>query len=75
EPWFAPADNPQSEDNGYVITFMWNDNLKEQELQVFDAQDISAGPLARVEIPHAIPVGFHACWMKPNQIENWNDAL
>ncbi|MDB2439432.1 carotenoid oxygenase family protein [Hellea sp.] len=75
EPWFAPADNPQSEDHGYVITFMWNDKSKEQELQVFDAQDISAGPLARVKIPHAIPVGFHACWMKPNQIENWNDVL
>jgi len=75
EPWFAPADNPQSEDHGYVIAFMWNDKSKEQELQVFDAQGISAGPVARVKIPHAIPVGFHACWMKPNQIENWDEAL
>lgn len=71
EPWFAPADNPKREDHGYVITFMWNDKLRVQELQVFDALDISVGPLARVKMPHAIPVGFHACWMKPSQIENW----
>lgn len=71
EPWFAPADNPRSEDHGYVITFMWNDKTKEQELQVFDAMDISSGPIARAKMPHAIPVGFHACWMKPEHIESW----
>ena len=71
EPWFAPADNPQSEDHGYVITFMWNDKIKEQELQVFDALDISSGPVARAKMPHPIPVGFHACWMKPEQINGW----
>ncbi len=72
EPWFAPADNPKSEDHGYVITFMWNAKKQQQELQVFDALDISAGPMARVKMPHPIPVGFHACWMKPNQIDNWS---
>lgn len=71
EPWFAPADNPKSEDHGYVITFMWNDKDQEQELQIFDARNISHGPVARVSIPHAIPVGFHGCWMKAEQIENW----
>ena len=68
EPWFAPADNQASEDHGYVICFMWNDKLQIQELQIFDAQNISRGPVARVSLPHAIPVGFHACWMKPTQI-------
>jgi len=71
EPWFAAADKPRSEDHGYVITFMWNDASKEQELQIFDALDLSGGPVARVKMPHGIPVGFHACWMKPEQIENW----
>jgi len=71
EPWFAPADNPKSEDHGYVVVFMWNDKDKEQELQVFDALNISDGPVARVKMPNHVPVGFHACWMKPNQIESW----
>lgn len=68
EPWFAPADNQLLEDHGYLICFMWNDKIQIQELQIFDAQNISLGPVARVTMPHAIPVGFHACWMKASQI-------
>ncbi len=68
EPWFAPADNQRSEDHGYVVSFVWNDRSRQQQLQVFDALDLSQGPVARVHIPHRMPPGFHACWMKPNQI-------
>jgi len=63
EPWFAAADNPQSEDHGYVISFQWNEKLSRETLDIFDARDVSAGPVAQVLIPHRIPIGFHACWM------------
>jgi carotenoid cleavage dioxygenase len=68
EPWFAPADNQRSEDHGYVVAFVWNDKSREQQLQVFDALDLSKGPVARIKLPHRVPAGFHACWMKPGQI-------
>jgi len=71
EPWFAPADNPRAEDHGYVIVFVWNDHSKEQQLQIFDAENIADGPVARVKMPSRIPAGFHACWMKPGQIATW----
>lgn len=71
EPWFAPADNPQSEDHGYVVVFCWHDATRVQQLQVFDARDVGKGPVARVTLPQRVPPGFHACWMKPGQIENW----
>jgi len=71
EAWFAAADNPRSEDHGYIVTFVWNDKTREQQLQILDAQDMNKGPVARVRIPHQIPSGFHACWMKPNQIASW----
>jgi carotenoid cleavage dioxygenase len=74
EPWFAPADRQRSEDHGYVVTFVWNDQSREQQLQVFDALDLDRGPVARVRIPHRIPPGFHACWMKPGQIATTNPA-
>jgi carotenoid cleavage dioxygenase len=63
EPWFAAADTPQSEDHGYVISFQWNEKLARETLDIFDARDVSAGPVAQVLIPHRIPIGFHACWM------------
>ena len=71
EPWFAPADNPQSEDHGYVVTFCWNAKTEVQELQVFDALDINQGPVARIKLPRRVPPGFHACWMKASQVDNW----
>lgn len=72
EPWFAPADNPTSEDHGYVVTFCWNDKTRVQQVQVFDAKDINHGPVARITLPQRITPGFHGCWMKPNQIAGWD---
>lgn len=63
EPWFAPKTGATSEDDGYVISFVWNTAKNEQQLQVFDAKNVSAGPVARVAIPHRVPVGFHGCWV------------
>jgi carotenoid cleavage dioxygenase-like enzyme len=71
EPWFGPADNASSEDHGYVVAFCWNDKTRVQELQVFDAQKLSDGPVARIKLPCRVPPGFHACWMKPEQIDSW----
>jgi carotenoid cleavage dioxygenase len=69
EPWFAAADNPQSEDHGYIISFQWNEALSRETLDIFDARDLSAGPVAQVLIPHRIPLGFHACWMAADRMK------
>jgi len=72
EPRFAPADNSNSEDDGYIMAFCWNDKTKIQELQVFDAQNISDGPVARITLPQRVPLGFHGCWMTPSKIDSWH---
>lgn len=69
EPWFAEADEPQSEDDGYVIAFQWHDALKRQTLDVFDAHDLSAGPVAQALLPQRVPVGFHGCWMAQSRLK------
>lgn len=69
EPWFAPADNAKAEDDGYVVVFAWDNKNKQQELQVFDARDLSPGPLARIQLPRRVPAGFHACWMAEDTID------
>jgi carotenoid cleavage dioxygenase len=68
ESWFAPADGQRAEDDGYVVSFVWNARTRSQQLQVFDAHDITQGPVARVHLPHRIPPGFHACWVRKAQI-------
>lgn len=68
EPWFAAADNAVNEDDGYVISFQWNEKLRRETLDIFDARDIGAGPVAQLEMPHRLPLGFHACWMAADRM-------
>ena len=65
---FAPADNPQSEDHGYVVSFVWNARDKRSELQIFDARDFGRGPIARVLMPRRVPNGFHATWVTAERL-------
>ena len=71
EPWFAARDNAVDEDDGYVVLFCWNERTETQQLQVFDAKDLSAGPACRITLPRHVPVGFHGCWMRSDQIDSW----
>jgi carotenoid cleavage dioxygenase len=71
EPWFAAADGAQAEDHGYVIAFLFNDATRRQTLEVFDARDLSRGPVARLAIPRHVPMGFHGCWIGADRISGW----
>lgn len=59
---FAPRDGSQSEDDGYVVTFVTDAAEQSSELQIFDAQHLSEGPVGRVKLPGRVPPGFHSCW-------------
>jgi carotenoid cleavage dioxygenase len=58
----APRPNSQSEDDGYLITFVSDVNEDRSECLVFDAQSVSDGPICRIELPERISSGTHACW-------------
>jgi carotenoid cleavage dioxygenase len=64
---FAPrrgADRSSAEDDGYVITLATDSKTWQSECLVFDAQDIEQGPVARVHMPQRVPYGFHATWVR-----------
>lgn len=60
---FAPRYNSKGEDDGYVVSFVSIPAEERAELQIFDAQDIEAGPICRALIPNHIASGFHSCWI------------
>ena len=62
EPAFAPRLNAKSEDDGYVITFVTNGETGQSKALILDAQNMSDAPLAEVEIPQRVPLGFHGTW-------------
>ncbi len=64
---FAPkpgASRSSAEDDGYVITLVTDSNTWRSECLVFAATDITTGPVARVQMPHRVPYGFHATWAR-----------
>ena len=68
EPAFAPRIGAKSEDDGYVIAFVTDENTGKSEVQVIDAQNFEAGPVARVMLPARVPAGFHGTWARGDQI-------
>ena len=56
---FVPAPNSAPESQGWVIGTSLDIQQKRTCLNVFDAQNLSAGPLARATLPYALPLGLH----------------
>lgn len=65
---FVPRPNGIAEDDGWLLTFVWDAVTKKSELLVIDAQNFTADPIARVLIPQRVPYGFHATWVSETQM-------
>ena len=73
EPGFAPRDNSQSEDDGYLVMPVWNPVDARSEIQVFDCLGarLAEGPVARILLPQRIPHGFHATFVSAKTLQHW----
>jgi carotenoid cleavage dioxygenase len=60
---FVARPGAKSEDDGWLLTYVFDAGSGKSELVVVDARDISAPPVARVMIPARIPFGFHGLWV------------
>ncbi len=67
---FAPRDGSRGEDDGYLVTFVTDERDGRSEVEILDASDIAAGPVARVRLPQRVPLGFHATWVRPDQLRS-----
>jgi len=65
---FVPRPDTTVEDDGWLVTFVYDMNEETSELVVVNAQDITAEPVARVLIPQRVPYGFHGAWVSQEQI-------
>lgn len=62
EAGFAPRIGASDEDDGYLVTFVTDLAADRSEAVVIDAQDLEAGPVCRIMLPHRISSGTHATW-------------
>jgi carotenoid cleavage dioxygenase len=58
---FVPAG--RGEDEGYVISFVYDEATNGSQLTILDAQDFAKPPVAEVPLPQRVPFGFHGNWV------------
>ncbi len=63
EPYFIPREGAREEDDGYLMSFVYDGGRNASELMVLDARDLTQPPLARVVLPARVPYGFHGSWV------------
>ena len=62
EPVFVAAEDGKNEDDGYLMTFVYDATSDTSELVVMDAATMSDTPIATVHLPR-VPQGFHGSWI------------
>jgi carotenoid cleavage dioxygenase-like enzyme len=55
------------EDDGYLLTFVFDESSNESELWVMDAREFGK-VLTKIHIPRRVPYGFHGKWISNPQI-------
>ncbi len=60
---FVPAANAVDEDDGYLISFIYDSASDESELVILNAKEMADPPLARIHLRSRVPAGFHGSWI------------
>lgn len=60
---FVPAADARAEDEGWLLSIVTDRSGAGSGLLVLDATDLGSGPVASVQLPRAVPAGFHGSWI------------
>ncbi|WP_242911150.1 carotenoid oxygenase family protein [Actinomadura terrae] len=58
---FVPRNDPSGEDDGWLMAIATTRDGAASQLLVLDAADVQ--PVATVDLPRGVPVGFHGSWI------------
>lgn len=64
EPVFVPHPNGVAEDQGWVLTMVYDASYHRSSVAVLDAQNIGSGPVAQLNLKHHVPYGLHGTFAK-----------
>ena len=60
---FVPRAPEAEEDEGWLMGFVIEADGQSTALEILDARDIAAQPVAVVRLPHRVPPGIHGAWL------------
>jgi carotenoid cleavage dioxygenase len=70
EPTFIPREGG-AEGEGYLIALLNHLDQLRNDVVIFDAQNLSKGPLAVIHLPLKLKLGLHGNWVDHRDIEAW----
>jgi carotenoid cleavage dioxygenase len=60
---FAPASPEAGEDEGYLLSLVYDAARDASDLVILDATEFTGPEVARVHLPQRVPYGFHGWWL------------
>lgn len=60
---FVARPGGQSEDDGWLLNYVYDQKENKSELVIVAGQDFQSKPVARVLLPVRVPYGFHGAWV------------
>jgi carotenoid cleavage dioxygenase-like enzyme len=60
---FVPRVGGTSEDDGWLLNFVYDKAENKSELVIIAGQDFRSKPVARVLLTVRVPYGFHGAWV------------
>jgi carotenoid cleavage dioxygenase len=60
---FVPRHDGAAEDDGWLVTLVYDKAEDRSDLVVLAAQDFAGDPVATVHLPARVPFGFHGNWV------------
>ena len=74
EPVFVSRSGASTEDDGWILTTVYDATTDRSDVVILDAADISGPEVARIELPARIPHGFHGNWVRDSVTPPPNDS-
>lgn len=63
EPVFVPRPNAMAEDDGWLLTVVYDAQYHRSDIVILDGRDLTQGALARLHLKHHIPYGLHGSFV------------
>ena len=63
EPVFVPRADDAAEDDGWILSVVYDRATDRSDLVVLSGQDFTGDPVATVRLPDRVPFGFHGNWV------------
>ena len=63
EPVFVPRHDDAAEDDGWIMSYVYDATTDSSDVVILHAQDFGGEPVAVISLPQRVPFGFHGNWV------------